>query len=503
MKVLSTSQIREADQYTILHEPIASIDLMERAATQLFEWFSTHLDPGYACHIVCGPGNNGGDGLVLARLLSRNRWQVRVSIVWYMPEGSPDFRTNLARLEALNQVQITAVHQGSDFVIQEDEVLVDALFGSGLSRPAEGISAGIIREMNQSGAMIIAVDMPSGLYADCLNDYRKDVIIRADSTLSFEVPRLSFFLEENQDYLGKWQILPIGLHPDILRAAETRHFLLSSSEMRPLLKTRKKFAHKGHFGHALLVAGNPGKLGAAVMAAEACLRAGVGLLTVSLPPEGIPVMQTALPEAMVFERPTAYQFLPLKTTPGFNSIAAGPGLGTDEPTANALKLLIQTYPHPLILDADALNILGENKTWLAFLPKGSILSPHPKEFERLVGKCADSMERMEKQRDMSQRFGIYIILKGAHSSISTPDGLIYFNSTGNPGMATGGSGDVLTGILLGLRAQGYTPLETALLGSWIHGFAADLALEESAWEALLPVDITAALGSAFRLLREG
>jgi NAD(P)H-hydrate epimerase len=186
----------------------------------------------------------------------------------------------------------------------------------------------------------------------------------------------------------------------------------------------------------------------------------------------------------------------------FNSLAVGPGLGTDEPTANALKLLIQTFPHPLILDADALNILAENKTWLAFLPKGSILTPHPREFERMAGNCADSLERMEKQREMSQRFGIYVILKGAHSSISTPDGIIYFNTTGNPGMATGGSGDVLTGILLGIRAQGYTPLETALLGTYLHGFAADLALEESAWESLLPSDITAFLGSAFQLLRE-
>lgn len=502
MKVLSTPQIREADQFTILHEPIASIDLMERAAGQLSDWFITHMDPSRNYHLVCGPGNNGGDGLVLARLLSETGWQVRVSIIWYMKEGSPDFQTNLDRLEALEQVQISPVHQSSDFLLKEDEVLVDALFGSGLNRPARGLAADIIREMNQTKATIIAIDMPSGLFADQLNDYRKDPIIRAAYTLCFEVPRLCFFFAENEDYLGSWHILPIGLHPDALRAAETRHFLLTSPEIQPILKPRKKFAHKGHFGHACLVAGNPGKLGAAVMAAEACLRAGAGLLTVSLPPEGIPVMQTALPEAMVFERPTDYQFLPLKNLGTFNSLAVGPGLGTDEPTANALKLLIQTFPHPLILDADALNILGDNKTWLAFLPKGSILTPHPREFERMAGKCTDSLERLEKQREMSQRFGIYIILKGAHSSISTPDGIIYFNTTGNPGMATGGSGDVLTGMLLGLRAQGYTPLETALLGTFIHGFAADLALEESAWESLLPSDITAALGSAFHLLRE-
>jgi len=356
--------------------------------------------------------------------------------------------------------------------------------------------------MNGSGAFILAIDSPSGLFADGPTDTKGGAVVKADYTLTFQFPKLSFLFAESAAHTGDWAVLPIGLHDDFIQELKAPHHLVTAADVRSILRERGRFDHKGHFGHALLIAGNPGKLGAAVLAAEACLRSGPGLLTLSLPPEGIPVLQTAVPEAMVVERPGDYQFIPVKELERYDSIAAGPGLGTGDTTSGALKFLIQGSSIPLILDADALNILGENKTWLAFLPKGSILTPHPKEFERIAGKSSHSFERMQMQKEMSIKYGVYIIVKGAHSCISTPEGHCWFNSTGNPGMATGGSGDSLTGILAGLMAQGYSPLETAILGTWVHGFAADLALEESAWEALLPSDINGMLGAAFRWLRE-
>lgn len=500
MKILNIPQVREADQYTINNEPIASIDLMERAATQLFKWISGRYPDDVQFHIICGPGNNGGDGLVLARLLHETGFQVKTSIIWFTKKGSEDFNINLERLKKIKGTEIAGIESEDALTIEEGEILVDAIFGSGLSRPVEGMPAAVIKSMNESGNPILSIDAPSGLFSDKFTE--KGEIVRATHTLTFEFPKLSFLFPESQDYVGDFTVLPIGLHPEYIRQADSKMQLVTSADAAGLLRSRKKFDHKGTFGHALLIAGNTGKMGAAILAAEACLRSGPGLVTLSLPAEGIPILQTAVPEAMVFQRPTDYQFIAVKNIGGYSGIAAGPGLGTDEATANALKFLIQSSGIPLVLDADALNILAENKTWLAFLPKGSILTPHPKEFERLAGKSSNSFERLQLLKDFCIKFGVYVLLKGAHSCTCTPDGTCYFNSTGNPGMATGGSGDALTGILAGLMAQGYRPLEAALLGTYIHGLAADLALEGSSWESIIPTDLIAHLGEAFALLRE-
>lgn len=502
MKILSIPQVREADQYTIEHEPIASIDLMERAATQLFNWIAGRYPDDIEFHIICGPGNNGGDGLVLARLLLEKGFKARTSIIWFTEKGSEDFRVNLDRLKKIKGAEVNDIVEDKKAGINEGEVLVDAIFGSGLSRPVEGLPADIIKAMNESGNPILAIDSPSGLFSDKPTDPKAGEVIRSIHTLTFQFPKLAFLFPENQDFVGDFTVLPIGLHPEYIDRADSKQHFILAADAANILKDRKKFDHKGTFGHALLVAGNTGKMGAAILAAEACLRSGPGLVTLSLPHEGIPILQTAVPEAMVFQRPTDYQFVAIKNIGTFSGIAAGPGLGTEEPTANALKFLIQSSGIPLVLDADALNILSENKTWLAFLPKGSILTPHPREFERLAGKSSDSFERLELLKEFCIRFGVYVILKGAHSCTCTPDGVVYFNSTGNPGMATGGSGDALTGILAGLMAQGYTPLQSALLGTYIHGLAADLALEGSSWEGIVPTDLIAHLGEAFSLLRE-
>lgn len=503
MKVLGISQIREADQFTILHEPVASIDLMERAAGQLFKWFRENTDPGASYVIICGPGNNGGDGLALARMLADVGWEVSVVLIWFSAQGSPDLLINLERLREQGKVPILEVRNAAEFppLKRENLILVDGLLGSGLSRPVEGLAAEAIKAMNATVAPVIAIDVPSGLFCDAPTDAGKGAVVRAVHTLTFQSPKLSFFFSENEPFVGEWTVLPIGLHPDYLEEAKSHYHFITSTECRRFLKSRSRFGHKGSYGHALLIAGNPGKFGAAVLAARACLRSGPGLVSLSLPAEGIPVLQTSVPEAMVILRPDEHQFLLPRQLEPFRSIATGPGLGTSEALASALKQLIQITQVPLILDADALNILSQNKTWIAFLPKDSILTPHPGEFERLAGKSANSFERLSKQRDLSIRYGLYIILKGAHTCISAPSGDCWFNGTGNPGMATGGSGDVLTGILAGLMAQGYSSLETAMLGVWLHGYAGDLALEEGSWESLLPSDVIGHLGQAFSDLR--
>ncbi|HOH99138.1 MAG TPA: NAD(P)H-hydrate dehydratase [Bacteroidales bacterium] len=501
MKILNNGQIREADQYTIEHEPIASIDLMERAAKACTDWIREMFPEWTGFHIFCGPGNNGGDGLVIARLLAGAGYPVDVVVVWFQSKGSPDFLKNLERAKEMEDIRISEIHSGDQELPRtpREGVVIDALFGSGLSRPVTGLAAKVIRHINTCGCPVIAIDMPSGLFADKVSIPAEGEIVKAGVTLCFELPKLALLFPENEKYVGEWVIIPIGLHETYIRQTKTRHYMLEADAMSELAKPRSRFSHKGNFGHALLIAGNQGKMGAAVLCAEACLRSGAGLVTVSVPEDCWQILQPAVPEAMVSIRPGSYQFVDLKVMPNFHAIAVGPGLGTAETTATALKLLIQSTTRPLILDADALNILAENKTWLGFLPAHSILTPHPKEFERLAGSTADSWERLELQRDFSIKNNVFVILKGAHTCITTPAGDAYFNGTGNPGMATAGCGDALTGVLAGLIAQGYTPLESALLGTWVHGLAGDLALEDTSYEGLITRDLIQKLGEAFRL----
>jgi NAD(P)H-hydrate epimerase len=327
--------------------------------------------------------------------------------------------------------------------------------------------------------------------------YKNPAIVHADHTLTFLPPKLAFFFPENDSYVGNCHILDIGILKEFIDRTETHHFYTTIEDCKRILKRRNKYAHKGTFGHAFLICGSKGKMGAAVLAAKACLRSGAGLVTVHIPSSGNLILQTAIPEVMISFDANEEIFSEIPDLSAYSSLGIGPGLGQADATQRALKLLIQNSPIPLIIDADAINILGENKTWISFIPKGSIFTPHPKEFERLVGKSSNDFERNKIQREFSIKYGVYIVLKGANTAISTPEGNCYFNMTGNPGMATGGSGDVLTGILTGLKAQGYTSLETCLLGVFIHGLAGDLAAQELGREALIAGDIIQNLGHAF------
>lgn len=505
MKILNTEKIRQGDQYTIQNEPISSVDLMERAATQLFHWLRPHVHEESKVKIFCGMGNNGGDGLVLARLLYFDWVTPEVYRVCYSEKMSPDCEANYLRLQQETKVQVHDIRSESDFpVFTENEIIIDALFGSGLNRPVAGLAAALIDYLNQQDAIRVAIDIASGLFADTPSPAA--TLFKADYTLTFQVPKLAFVMPENDAYVGKVAVLDIQLHPQYLDEVTTLNFMVDSEMIKSLIHPRPKYSHKGTYGHALLIAGSEGKTGAAILGAKSCLRTGVGLLSVLLPKTAWTPLMCSVPEAMLYTlddiRPERNircfdDFGHLDT---FSAVGIGPGLGKGEDTQRALKRLIQECEVHIVMDADALNILSENKTWLSFLPPRTILTPHPKEFERLFGKTANSFERLELLREMATKYNLIIVLKGAHSATAMPNGTVFFNSTGNPGMATAGSGDVLTGMILSLLAQHYQPEEAAVLGVYLHGLAGDLSAEDNGQEALIASDITDYIGKAYKHL---
>lgn len=499
MKILPIEKIREADAYTIANEPIASVDLMERAATTCYQWLRKRVDSKRRVLIFCGLGNNGGDGLVIARLMALHNFNVEIYVIRYAEKCSDDFQVNYDRLKNVGRVILEDLGDGDVLPgILPDDVVIDAIFGSGLSKPVRDFPARVIRYVNGSKALIIAIDMPSGLFSDEHTDTKAGAVIRADFTLSFQLPKMAFMFSENDSFVGDWKLFDIGLHEGFINQVDTKNFLVTRKMAGSLLKPRTKFAHKGLFGHALLIAGGYGKMGASVLASKACLRSGVGLLHTHIPAKGYQIIQTAVPEAMVTIDPDDDCFSVLPDLTPFTAIGIGPGIGFQEKTKKALKLLIQNSAVPLLFDADALTILGENKTWIPFVPKNSVFTPHPKEFERLAGKAKDDFHRNQLQREFCIKNGVYMVLKGAQTCICGPDGICYFNTTGNPGMATGGSGDVLTGLILGLLAQKYHPRDACLLGVYLHGLAGDLAAKKQGMESLIAGDIIKQMGKAFK-----
>lgn len=498
MKILSATQIRNADQYTIAHEPISSIDLMERAAGKCVEWIVEKIDKKKRIRIVCGLGNNGGDGLAIARLLHKKGYNIHLVIIRYSDKTSDDFKINEERIRKIKKLRIHDAHSISDFPSFEDtDVIIDAILGSGLAKPIDGLLYDVVQQINESNAFVISIDLPSGLFPENNTNNNVKGIIQAHVTLTFQVPKLSFLLPQNYLYVGEWVLLDIGLNKEYLNSLDSSFYFMELNDIQQILKPRSKFAHKGNFGHALLISGSYGKIGAAILASKACLRSGAGLLTTHVPQCGYDIIQKTVPEAMCSVDDEKEFIAKLPDISKYNAIAVGPGIGINEQTQKIIKLLIQNAAIPLILDADALNILSENKTWLAFIPRYSILTPHPKEFERLAGKPTNDYERLQIQKEFSVKYSVYIIYKGAYSTISTPTGKLYFNSTGNPGMATGGSGDVLTGILLGLIASGYSSFDASIIGTYIHGLAGDIAAHEKGETSLMAGDIVDFIPNAF------
>ncbi|ODT53956.1 MAG: hypothetical protein BGP01_02030 [Paludibacter sp. 47-17] len=511
MKLFTSARIRELDRYTIEHEPISSSGLMERAADALCDaLMGEYPFTVTSFYIVAGPGNNGGDALALARKLCEQGYPVAAHLIHaatrHSGKGtpvslSPDCRLNRDRLKAeFPSVLQEYLDEKADLPLPEhDAVVVDGLFGSGLSRPLTGGFAAVVRQLNEWPNRRIAIDVPSGLDADAYHKLT-DLTVKADLTLSLQFPKPAFFFIENEPFVGRWKVLDIGLHPRGIAEAESAWIYMDAEEMKPLLRKRSRFAHKGNFGHLAIIAGSKGMAGASILAAKAALRSGVGLLTLHGPEGNRCILQTVTPEVMFEADRNTDCVSEFYHSDRYDALAIGCGLGTRTVTVEMLRQFLNHLNEPCVFDADALNIMAAHPKMLESLPEGSILTPHPKEFIRLFGDSPNSYHRLMKAREMAMQYQIVLVMKGAYTKVVAPDGTIYFNSTGNPGMATAGSGDVLTGIIGSLLAQGYHPVTAARLGVYLHGLSADLALEQESEESLMAGDIIAGLGKAFRML---
>lgn len=500
MKVLLRDEIVKADAWTIKNEPIASIDLMEKASLAFTQKFTAIFHPNnHTIKIFCGTGNNGGDGLAIARLLMAEAYKTETYIVRLGSASSPDFNVNFKRLKDFSGSKVEDVNAENLPEISENEIVIDAIFGSGLSRPVEGIAAKVISHINGSGARVVSVDIPSGMYCDSIAEGSN--IIKALNTISLELPKLSFFFPENAEFTGKWEVVPIGLSKSFIEKSETPYHYTLYDEIFPVFNPRKKFAHKGHFGHVLIIAGSNGKAGAAVLAVKSCLRTGAGLVTSAVPSGIRDVLQISVPEAMVIADADSDFISRIPTNINdFKSVCIGPGLGNSHTTRESLMNLYDSYNGRLVIDADALNLTSNDINLSKKLPKNSILTPHPKEFERLAGEYQNSQKRLEAARALAKDKQLTICLKGAYTAVIYPNGEVHFNSTGNPGMATAGSGDVLSGIIAALLAQNFTIENSARYGVFLHGLAADLAMERKGETSLIAGDIIGYLYHATKML---
>ena len=503
LKIFATDKVKELDQYTIVHEPISSIDLVERAAQTFVQDFCRHYSKMQRIVIFAGQGNNGADALAIARLLKEEGFK-RVETFLINPTShlSEDCERNKTRLLMTERVEFIEVGKG-DFelpVLEENDIVIDGLFGSGLNRPLQGGFAALVQFINQTDAHVVAIDIPSGLFGEDNRTNDPNAIVRANVTITFGFPKLAFLLPENAESVGEWRVLDIGIHPGAIATTSSTYLMVEEEDVSASLLPRERFAHKGTFGHALLIAGSKGKMGAALLAAKACLRSGAGLLTAHIPYRGEAFFQTAFPEAMLSFDTHADYLTTAPDTANYAAIGMGPGLGQHMETAAIVERVLGNCNKPVVIDADALNIIASNKDLLNKIPPHSILTPHPVEFDRLAGDSQTAYERLMKARDFAANHQLTIVLKGAYTAICTASGNVYFNACGNPGMATAGSGDVLTGIILGLLAQGYTPETAAVDGVFLHASAGDWAVRSSdcSEESLIASDIIRMLGKAFK-----
>lgn len=493
VKILTTTHIHELDNYSIKQEKISSLDLMERASAEFFKWLISVVGSDKHILVFCGKGNNGGDGLTIARMLIEANYSVQVFIVEHSQKASKDFLANQKRIDKSRIAFVKTAKQIPS--IKNTDVVVDAILGSGLSRAVDGISAAVINSINKSKASVYSVDVPSGLFCDKLNS-AKDAVVQSTCTVTFHAPKLSFLFPANGKYVPEFRVLDIGLNKNFAEKLPCSYFYINKEFVQPLFKKREKFSHKGNYGHALIAAGSFGKIGAAVLATKAALRSGAGLVTTLVPACGYDILQISAPEALCMIDGDSHLF-EVPDVSRFSSIAVGPGIGT---TSSAIKFVYELLKlnKPLVIDADALNIISVNKNYLNLIPKGSVLTPHPGEFKRLVGEWKDDEEKLEKQKQFSKKYGVVVVLKGAHTSVSSVDGKVYFNSTGNPGMAKGGSGDVLTGIITALIVQNYSALHAAILAIYVHGLAGDYAKQELGETAMKASDIIYYLPKVFK-----
>ena len=503
MKIFTSAQIHELDKFTIENEPIKSIDLMERSAKAITQAITEVWGSQTPVIIFAGPGNNGGDALAVGRLLCDKGYEVTVYLFNIYGKLSDDCATNKKRLaEKRSKALIEVTQEFEPPHLEVGTLVVDGLFGSGLNKPLAGGFSSLVKYINASPAQVVSIDMPSGLMTEDNTYNVRANIIRADLTLTLQQPKLSFLFPENQQFIGRLKVLDIRLSKEGIEKIDANYTLIEENDIRPRLLHRDPFAHKGKMGNALIIAGSYGMGGASVLATKACLRAGAGKVTTHTPKRNSLLLQISAPEAIIqFDREETI-FSEAVDTEDFNAVGIGPGLGTSEQTAIAIIAQLRRTQCPIVADADAINILANHRAWVQQLPKDIIMTPHPKEFDRLEGPSTDSYERLMKARDLAQRLQAYILLKGHHTSLCLPDGHIMFNSTGNAGMATAGSGDVLTGIITGLLARGYKHSDACVVGMYLHGLAGDIAAKELGVESVIAGDLIQYLPYAFKRLNE-
>ena len=503
MKIFTSTQIHELDKYTIEHEPIKSIDLMERAAKALTQAITEVWSNSIPVFIFAGPGNNGGDALAVGRMLLDKNYDVTVYLFNISGHLSEDCNVNKQRLlEKRSKALIEVIEEFEPPQLEAGMLVVDGLFGSGLNKPLAGGFASLVKYINASPAQVVSIDMPSGLMTEDNTYNVRANIIRAYMTLTIQQPKLSFLFPENQQYIGRLKVLDIRLSKEGIQKIEANYTVLEENDIRSRLLPRDPFAHKGKMGNALIIAGSYGMGGASVLATKACLRVGAGKVTTHTPKRNSMILQISVPEAIIqFDREETI-FSEAVDTEDFNAVGIGPGLGTSEQTAIAIIAQLRRTQCPLVVDADAINILANHRAWLQQLPQGIIMTPHPKEFDRLEGNCTDSYERLMKARDLAERIQGYVLLKGHNTSLCLPDGHIMFNSTGNAGMATAGSGDVLTGIITGLLARGYKQEDACIVGMYLHGLAGDIAARDLGEESVIASDLIQYLPYAFKRLND-
>ena len=495
MKIFSLNQIRQADKYTIERQNISSDQLTERAGKVAFDWIQRQLgESKVGIHVFCGVGNNGGDGLVIARYLLHFGYSVSIHVVNFSDHRSEDFLTNFDRVKEDNVWPQLLLEDTELPEISPNEIVIDAIFGIGFNRPPIAWVVKIITHINKSKAFVLSIDIPSGMYLDKAT--KGDAVIQSDYTLSFQFPKLAFTLPETGWFTKYWQVLNIGLDPKYIETEKPLAVFVDKFEVLQRYRPRDKYSHKGTFGHALIIGGSYGKIGAILMCSEASLHAGAGLVSVFTPQCGYQIIQSSFPEAMVVtdSQNDYIQHIHFDMDP--TVIGIGPGMGTHIRTVEAFSNFLKQNKRPMVIDADGLNILAEHQQLLDYIKGRAVLTPHPKELERLIGSWSDDFDKLNKMKEFSKKYQLILLVKGAHT-ITVFEDQMYVNSTGNPGMATAGSGDVLTGIISGLIAQGYSLLDATILGVYIHGRAGDLAVLRSGVEALTATDIIDFTGDAF------
>lgn len=503
MKILTGNQIKAVDAHTIEVDRITPLELMERASRSVSDWIIGKWNPSSGIKVFAGPGNNGGDALAVARMLSQAGYDVEAFLFKADKTLSKCCEQNLQRLQsACPAVHVTVVEtQFTPPELSETDVVVDGLFGTGLRNPLNGGFASVVKYINASSATVVSIDVPSGLMCEDNTLNVMNHIIRADYTLTFQYPKLSFLFPENEEIVGQWHVLDIGLKEPEGDEAVTPYYITQKEDMAPLLKTRSKFAHKGSMGHAALVAGTQHMAGAAILSARACIRAGVGKLTVRTPEYNVMALQVAVPEAVLSVDSDIQCWAHTFDVSPYDAVAIGPGIGTRPATVQTLIEQISLSRQALVLDADALNIFGSHRGWVNQLPRNTILTPHKKELFGLISSTRNSYEELEVTRQLCVRQQIYIVIKGAFSAVCTPKGDVFYNTTGNPGMATAGCGDVLTGIILSLLAQDYPADVATRLGVYLHGLAGDKAAEVLGYEGVTASSMVDYLPLAFEELR--